>query len=79
VVDIYTEKKFTTELCVYCQNLCKKTAYRKCIHKFHRKYNDFPVCTMLCVSKLVKMWQATGSVCNIKKQSKRTVLTERKL
>jgi hypothetical protein len=72
--------KFTIEQHVNCQNLCKKKkTYRKCIRKFRCKYPDSPVPTKSCVSKLVKKWWATGSVCDIKKQSKRTVLTEEKV
>jgi hypothetical protein len=56
-----------------------KKTYRICTHKFCRKYPDSPVPTKSCVSKLVKNWQATGSVCDIKKQSKRIVLTDEKV
>jgi hypothetical protein len=54
--------KFTTEQRVYCRIFCEETTYRKCIHKFRRKYPDSPVPTALCVSKLVKKWRAMGSV-----------------
>jgi hypothetical protein len=37
------------------------------------------ILTKSCVSKLVKKWWATGSVCDIKKQSKKIVLTEEKV
>jgi hypothetical protein len=69
--------KFTIEQRVFIvEAFARKKAYRKCIHKFRRKYPDSPVPTKSCVFKLVKMWRATGSVWDIKKQSKRVVLTE---
>jgi hypothetical protein len=66
-------------VCVYCRNFARKKTYRKCICKFRHKYLDSPVPTTLCVSNLVKKWGVTGSVCDIKKQSKRIVLTEEKV
>jgi hypothetical protein len=44
------------------ESFARKKTYRKCIHKFRHKYPDSPVPTASCVSKLVKKWQATGSV-----------------
>jgi hypothetical protein len=57
----------------------KKKIYRKYIRKFRREYLDLPLATKSCVSKFVKKWRATGSVCDIKKQSKRIVLTDEKV
>jgi hypothetical protein len=68
--------KFITEQSVYIVESFarKKKLTRKCIRKFRRKYPDSPVPTASCVSKLVKKWRATGSVCDMK-HSKRIVLT----
>jgi hypothetical protein len=44
------------------ESFARKKTYRKCIRKFRRKYPDSPHPTASCVSKLVKKWQATGSV-----------------
>jgi hypothetical protein len=79
VVDIYTEMNFTIEQRVYCRNFCKEKIYRKCIRKFHHKYPDSLVPTESCVSKPVRKWRTTSSVCDIKKQSQRIVLTEEKV
>jgi hypothetical protein len=49
-------------VCVYYRIFCKEKPYRKCIHKFRRKYPDSPVLTASYVSKLVEKWRATGSV-----------------
>jgi hypothetical protein len=46
--------------------------------KCRRKYCDSPVPMKSYVSKLVKKWWATGSLCDMKKQLKRIVLTEEK-
>jgi hypothetical protein len=66
-------------VCLLSKLLQGKKTYRKCIRKFRCEYPDSPVPTKSCVSKLVKNWRATGSVCEIKKQSKRIVLTEEKV
>jgi hypothetical protein len=58
---------------------CEKKTYRKCIRKFRRKYTDSPVPTASYVSKFVKKWRATGSVCDIKKKPKRIALTDEKV
>jgi hypothetical protein len=58
------------------ESVAREKTYRKCIHKFRRKYPDSPVPTVLSVSKLVKKWRATGSVCDMKKQPKRNMLTD---
>jgi hypothetical protein len=72
--------KFTTEQGVFIvESFARKKTYRKRIRKFHRKYRDSPVPTASCVSKLVKKWQATGSVCDMKKQPKRIVLSDKKV
>jgi hypothetical protein len=72
--------KFTIEQHVFIvKTFAWKKIYRKCIRKFHRIYPDSPVPTKSCVSKLVKKWWSIGSVCDIKKQSKRIVLTEEKI
>jgi hypothetical protein len=69
--------KFTIEQRVFIvETFARKKTYRKCIRKFRCEYPDSRVPTKLCVSKLVKKWRTTGSVCDIKKQSKRIVLTE---
>jgi hypothetical protein len=44
------------------KTFARKKTYRKHIRKFRRKYPESTVPTKTCVSKLVKMWQATGSV-----------------
>jgi hypothetical protein len=49
------------------------------MRKFRRKYPDYPVPTPLCVSKLVKKWWASLSVCDMKKQPKRILLTNEKV
>jgi hypothetical protein len=75
-----TEMKFTIEQCVFIvEYFVRKNTYRKCIHQFHSKCPDSPVPTASCVSRLVKKWQATGSVCDIKKQPMRIVLTDEKV
>jgi hypothetical protein len=61
------------------ETFARKRTYRKCIPKFRRRYPDSPIPTKSCVSKVVKQWRATGSVCDMKKQSKRIVLTEEKV
>jgi S-adenosylmethionine synthetase len=72
--------KFTIEQPVFIVEILQgKKTDRKCIRKFRREYPDSPVPTQSRVSKLVKKWRATGSVCDIKKQSKRIVLTEEKV
>jgi hypothetical protein len=72
--------KFTIEQRVFIVEILQgKNLNRKCIHKFRRKYADSPFPTELCISKLVKKWRAKGSVCDIKKQSKRIVLTDEKV
>jgi hypothetical protein len=58
------------------ETFARKKTNRKCIRKFCRKYPDLLVPTVSCVSKLVKKWWATGSVCDKKKQSERIVLTD---
>jgi hypothetical protein len=59
--------KVTIEQRVFIvETFARKKTYRKCIRKFHHKYPDSPV-------------PAIGSVCDIKKQSKRIVLTEGKV
>jgi hypothetical protein len=69
--------KFTTEQLVFIvESFARKKTYRKCIRKFRRKYRDSPVPTASYVSKLVRKWWTTGSVCHMKKQSKRIVLTD---
>jgi hypothetical protein len=61
-----TEMKFTTEQHVFIvESFARKKTYRKCIRKFYRKYPDSSVTTTSCVSKLVKKWRATGSVCDM--------------
>jgi hypothetical protein len=72
--------KFTTEQHVFIvKSFARKKTDRKCIHKFLRKCPDSPVPTASCVSKLVKKWRATGSLCDMKKQQKRIVLTDEKV
>jgi hypothetical protein len=78
--DVYTKMKFTIEQRVFIvDTFARKETYKKCIRKFRRKYPNSPVPTKSCVSKLVKKWRATGSVCDLKKKSKRIVLTEEKV
>jgi hypothetical protein len=60
------------------ETFARKKTYSKCIRKFCHKYSDWPVPTKACVFKLAEKWWVTGSVCDIKKQSKRIVLTEEK-
>jgi hypothetical protein len=58
--------KFTTEHRVLIvESFERKKTCRKCIRKFRRKYPDLPVRTVSCVSKRVKKWRATGSVCDV--------------
>jgi hypothetical protein len=57
------------------ETFVRKKTYSKCI----RKYPDSPAPTKSCVSKLLKKWRATGSVCDIKKELKKIVLTEEKV
>jgi hypothetical protein len=75
-----TEMKFTTGQHVFIvESFAREKTYRKCTHKFRRKYPDSPVPTASCVSKLVQNWWATGSVCDMKKQLKRIVLNDEKV
>jgi hypothetical protein len=61
-------------VCLLSNLVLEKKTYRKCIHKFHCKYRDSPVPTASCVSN--EKLRATGSVCDMKKQSKGIVLTD---
>jgi hypothetical protein len=54
--------KFATEQQVFIAGTFARKKRRKCIRKFRCEYPDSPVPTKSCVSKLVKKWQATGSV-----------------
>jgi hypothetical protein len=66
-------------VCLLLKLVRGKKLIEKCIRKFRRKYPDSPVPIASCVLKLVKKWRAKASVCDIKKQSKRIVLTDEKV
>jgi hypothetical protein len=56
--------KFSTEQRVTVKSFARKKNLQK-MYKFRCKYPDLPFPTASCVSKLVKKWQATGSVCDM--------------
>jgi hypothetical protein len=75
--------KFAIEQHVFTvETFARKKTYRKCIRKFRRKYAYSAVltksCAVVCIQACEKV-EGPGSVCAIKKQSKRIMQTEEKV
>lgn len=72
--------KYTVEQRIYlveCYLLRKN--HRRRVRRFSRKYPDCTIPTESCLSKLMKKWHTTGSVCDIPRKRERHVLTVEKL
>lgn len=71
---------YTTEQRVFLIELyAKYSSYIKCRRKFRRKYPESDVPSKSMIERLVKKFHSTGSVLDLKKRRRRSILTEEKL
>jgi transposase len=71
---------YSTEQRVFLIELyAKYSSYIKCRRKFQRKYPDSDVPSKSMIERLVKKFHSTGSVLDLKKRRRRSILTEEKL
>ena len=71
---------YSTEQRVFLIELyAKYSSYIKCRRKFQRKYPESDVPSKSMIERLVKKFHSTGSVLDLKKRRRRSILTEEKL